>query len=66
MKWKQVSSTLWIAEGRRGKFRIERNKGKFWARYESADKNFSMPPQSKLSEAKEICSDNLYWEREAV
>ena len=62
MQWKALSSTVWEAEGKFGKFRIERAKGKFWSRYASADTAFKMPPKAKLSEAKEMCENNDYWE----
>lgn len=62
MQWKQISSTEWEAEGEDGKFRIERSRGKFWARYASNDTAFKMPPKDKLSQAKEMCENNDYWE----
>lgn len=62
MQWKQLSSTSWEAVGRFGKFLIERSGGKFWARYSSSDTAFKMPPRSRLSEAKDFCERNEYWE----
>lgn len=65
MQWKQPKSSEWVAEGKDGKFVIERSRGKFWARYCSEDCTFKMPPKSKLSEAKEMCENNVYWEYSA-
>ena len=62
MSWAQPKSTMWVAEGKGGKFVIERSRGKFWAHYFSEDCAFKMPPKSKLSEAKEMCENNDYWE----
>lgn len=62
MQWKQLSSTVWEAEGKFGKFRIERSGGRFWARYSSNDTAFKMPPRAKLSEVKDFCERNEYWE----
>lgn len=63
MQWKQLSSSVWEAEGEDGKFRIERFRGRFWARYGSERyAPFNMPPKDKLSGAKEMCENNDYWE----
>lgn len=64
MKWEQVSSTKWEAFGEDGAFYIERSRGLFWGRYSSAKngKSFKMKPTKKLSEAKELCEENFYWE----
>lgn len=62
MAWKQLSSTEWEAEGRFGKFRIERRRGKFWSMFASEDTAFNLPPVAKLATAKEMCQDNGYWE----
>ena len=62
MTWVQLSSSAWEAVGSDGKFRIERSKGKFWPKYASRDTAFNLPPRSSLSEAKELCQDNLHWE----
>lgn len=58
MQWKQLSSSVWEAEGEDGK----RSRGKFWARCASSDTAFKMPPKDKLSGAKEMCENNDYWE----
>ena len=62
MEWKQLSSTVWEAEGKYGKFRIERSCNKFWSHYASSDTAFKLPPKSKLTDAKQMCEDNEYWE----
>lgn len=62
MQWKQLSSTEWEAEGRFGKFRIERSRGKFWASYAYEDGRINFRPKSKLSEAKDFCERNENWE----
>lgn len=56
MQWKQPKSSEWVAEGK---------SGKFWARYCSEDFSFKMPPKAKLSDAKEMCENNEYWEYSA-
>lgn len=62
MQWKKVSSSTWEAEGKFGKFRIERFRGKFWSRYASEDTAFNLRPKDTLNEAKSQCEDNDYWE----
>ena len=62
MSWAQLNSTEWYAKGKDGMFLIERRGDKFWAHYYSEDCAFKMPPKSKLSEAKEMCENNEYWE----
>ena len=64
MQWVQTSSTKWEAVGEDGAFYIERSRGLFWGRYSSEKngKSFKMKPKKKLSEAKEQCEDNFYWE----
>lgn len=62
MQWKQLSSTKWEAEGKLGKFRIERCGGKFWSHYASKDTAFKLPPTVKLGDAKAMCEDNINWE----
>lgn len=63
MSWKQLSSSEWEAVGKDGKFRIERSRGKFWAKYGSAIyASFNMRPKATLTEAKRMCEDNEYWE----
>lgn len=62
MKWKQLSSTVWEAVGKYGKFRIERSRGLFWALYASEDTLQKFRPKQKLSEAKDFCERNENWE----
>lgn len=62
MQWKQLSSSVWEAEGRDGKFRIEHSKGKFWAVYASESAPIKFRPKDKLSEAKDFCERSTYWE----
>ena len=62
MKWKQLSSSVWEAEGKYGKFRIERSRGLFWALYASEDTLQKFRPKQKLSEAKDFCERNENWE----
>lgn len=62
MQWKQLSSTVWEAVGRDGKFRIERSRGKFWAHYASEDVNKRFPPKDKLVDVKDMCERDEYWE----
>ncbi len=62
MTWKQLSSTVWEAEGKYGKFRIERSRGLFWAVYASEDFLQKYRPKQKLSEAKDFCERSTYWE----
>lgn len=65
MAWKQIASNEWVAEGEMGKFRIERGNGKFWARYMSDDFAFNLRPKKTLTEAKQQCENNEYWEEAA-
>ena len=62
MAWKQLSSTVWEAVGRYGKFRIERSRGLFWVHYASEDLSRNFRPKAKLSEAKDFCERSTYWE----
>lgn len=62
MQWKQLSSTIWEAEGKYGKFRIERSRGLFWSCYSSEDCLQKFRPKQKLSEAKDFCERNENWE----
>ena len=62
MTWKQLSSTVWEAVGKYGKFRIERSRGLFWAHYASNDTSLKFRPKAKLSEAKDFCERSTYWE----
>ena len=62
MKWKQLSSTVWEADGKYGKFRIERSRGLFWPRYSSDDTLQKFRPKQKLSKAKDFCERNENWE----
>lgn len=62
MAWKQISSSVWEAVGKYGKFRIERRSGRFWAVYASEDTPINFRPKSKLSEAKDFCERSAYWE----
>ena len=62
MKWVPNKSIEWVAEGKDGKFVIERSCGMFWARYCCDSFSFKMPPKLKLSEAKSMCDNNEYWE----
>lgn len=62
MKWKQLSSTVWEAEGKYGKFRIERSRGLFWVLYASDGPIQKFRPKKKLSEAKDFCERNENWE----
>lgn len=63
MQWSQLSSSEWEAKGKDSMFRIKRFKGQFWSRYDSEIyEPFNLPPKSKLSEAKEMCENNEYWE----
>ena len=65
MQWKQLSSTVWEAVGKYGKFRIERSCGKFWAQYASEDTPINFRPKANLSEAKDFCERSPYWEEAA-
>ncbi len=64
MKWEKASSSEWKAAGKFGAFFIKKSCGKFWPRYvSSSGRNmFRMPPCNKLTEAKNMCEDNDYWE----
>ncbi len=63
MEWKQISSTEWEAVGKYGKFRIERNRGKYWSFYASEDApQHNLRPTDKLSEAKDKCERHSCWE----
>lgn len=62
MQWKQLSSSLWEAVGKCGKFRIERSRGMFWAHYASEDSALKFRPKAKPSEAKDFCERSPYWE----
>lgn len=62
MQWKQLSSAVWEAVGKYGKFRVERSGNKFWAVYASDDTQFNLPPCKTLAKAKLLCERNLYWE----
>ncbi|MDE6442366.1 MAG: hypothetical protein K2L12_06425 [Clostridia bacterium] len=62
MQWKQLSSSVWEAVGKYGKFRIERSRGKFWSFYASEDTVHNLRPTDKLSEAKDKCERHSCWE----
>ena len=62
MRWEQLSSTVWEAVGKYGKFRIERSRGLFWALYASDDTLQKFRPKPRLSEAKDFCERNENWE----
>lgn len=62
MKWQTVSSTCWKAEGAKGTFTIQRKGTRFWPEYNSQSRSFKLPPADRLSRAKEMCEDNIYWE----
>ena len=62
MVWKKISETRHEAVGTHGKFIIERSKGLWWSRWWNETSMFRMPPKRKLSEAKEMCEENIHWE----
>lgn len=62
MSWKQVSSSIWEAVGKYGKFRIERSRGKFWSCYISGGKSWYLRPTDKISAAKDKCERHSCWE----
>lgn len=66
MKWKKIKETKQEAEGKNGCFEVQRSCGLWWGRYYSYDgfKAFKCPPRQKLSEAKALCENNVYWEAE--
>lgn len=64
MKWEKISNRVWIAKGRLGTWTITQCGKLFWGKYESCTKTFKMRPTLKLSEAKNNCQDNYYWERD--
>lgn len=62
MKWQKTSARVWRAVGKDGSFIITQSGKIFWSKYVSATRTFAMPPQRKISEAKEMCEENHHWE----
>lgn len=62
MQWKKLSSTEWEAVGKFGKFLIKRVNNKFFSKYASEYTAFNLRVKDSLSEAKEMCENNEYWE----
>ncbi len=61
MKWEKVNNKQ-VAQGKFGKFVIERGSGFYWAKYYSPGKNFTLPQHRSIKELKEKCQSNHYWE----
>ncbi len=62
MQWKKLSSSEWEAVGKFGKFVIKRVNGRFLSQYASEYTAFNLRVKDALSEAKEMCENNEYWE----
>lgn len=63
MKWERESSTTAMAVGEFGTFRITRQGGMYWGRYHGKDnRHFKLPPRRLISQAKELCRENYFWE----
>ena len=61
MKWRK-KGVLWVAQGTNGKFSIRHLHRKYIGKYESKKITFNMPPTPTISQMKENCRLNAYWE----
>lgn len=67
MKWKRLENGDWQAQGKNGDFLVWKTKYGWFARYRSVDHKkhfFIRPATTKISEIKELCQKNHYWEDE--
>lgn len=64
MKWKKNAYGDWVAEGKKGRFLVWKERGLWRGNYlaEDESKFFRMPSRAKISEMKAMCEDNAYWE----
>lgn len=61
MIWRK-KGVLWVAQGTQGKFSIRHLHRKFIGKYEGKKITFNMPPTTNISQMKENCRLNAYWE----
>ena len=61
MIWRK-KGTLWVAQGKIGKFIIKHLHRCYIGKYEGKNKFFNLPPKKKISEMKALCRENAYWE----
>lgn len=68
MKWAKIENRLWQAEGEDGTFTINQTGKMFWSRYSSRNgiRTIRMPPKTSIKEAKEMCENNYFWEKEKL
>ncbi len=66
MKWVKIENRLWQAEGEEGTFTINQTGKLFWSRYSSHNgiRTIRMPPKGTIKEAKSMCENNYFWEKE--
>lgn len=62
MKWRKLG-VLWVAQGSKGKFSIRHLHRKYIGKYEGEKITFNMPPTPTISEMKDNCEHNAYWEK---
>ena len=65
MKWIRLENGDWQAQGKNGDFLVWKTKNGWFARYRSVDHKkhfFIRPATTKISEIKELCQKNHYWE----
>lgn len=66
MQWQKLSSSMWEAVGKYGKFRIDRRtehyRIKYFVCYASEDGTQNFRPKDTLTEAKDFCERSPYWE----
>lgn len=66
MKWEQTKDGGWIAQGKRGRFVLWKQKRRWYGRYISRPATycwFDFPRGLSLENLKAMCEKNHYWEK---
>ena len=61
MKWEKQDK-IQVAQGKFGKFVIQKSGVYYVAKYYSRERTFTFPYRRSIKRLKELCKDNWYWE----